>query len=124
MVFVILLLALVSVLSLGFLNLVRIGSRSGLRTFTYMTAQERARSVHQSVCSRIREGEGPVAEAVRQNQGLLLGNGEADDLEVEMRITACPREAAAEVVTEVECGGYHFSFVSRIETEERQGDPI
>ena len=57
MVFVILLLALVSVLSLGFLNLVRIGSRSGLRTFTYMTAQERARSVHQSVCSRIREGE-------------------------------------------------------------------
>ena len=39
MVFVILLLALVSVLSLGFLNLVRIGSRSGLRTFTYMTAQ-------------------------------------------------------------------------------------
>ncbi len=73
MVFVILLLALVSVLSLGFLNLVRIGSRSGLRTFTYMTAQERARSVHQSVCSRIREGGGTGSGGGETESGSPFG---------------------------------------------------
>lgn len=116
MILVMLLLSLVSVLSLGLLNVVQIRSRSSLRDAAYVTAQERARSIHQSICSRIREGSGPVAEAVSQEEDILYGEGEADDLKVEMMITAMPQEEMAEVVTEVECGSYHFSFVSRVET--------
>ncbi|HJB08896.1 MAG TPA: hypothetical protein H9716_13720 [Candidatus Enterocloster faecavium] len=118
MVFVILMLCLLAVLSTGFLTMIQAACRSGAENGRYARSLVMARSVHQSVCRRLEEAEWLADEEETKE---IYGEGETEDVKAEIRILVLPEEDQAEVSTEVSCGGFHFSFFTRIPVEEREG---
>ena len=127
MVFVILLLTLLTVLGAGYTALVQFRLRSGAQNSSYATALVRARSVHRAVCVRIEEGSGALGEALEPLEGnaedgemVFRGKGENEDLAAD--ITVVVRKGQAEIATESRCGGYHFSFFTRVFISGEEGD--
>lgn len=148
MIYVIMLMAMLAIMSTGFLYMSHYSLESVLHNREYMEAQATAKMIHQSFCmdvsggssaamNRIWEefeedglmmaesGDGEdILEALKRKEYSAEGRGENADLTVEITLTARPGNGEATVTTRVTRHGFTFSLGADIRFDDTDGETL
>lgn len=148
MIYVIMLMTMFAILSTGFLYMSNYSLEAVLHNREYMEAQTTAKLIHQSYCQDVSAGSSEamnriwekfeedclvlverrsgaeIPEVLKRLEYRAEGYGEADDLTVEIILTARPAKGEAAVNTRVTRHGYTFSLGADIRFDDADGETL